>query len=56
MHLTSLYLLDIISSLVARWFELDGVDQAPERPAVPGVPKPPSSRCLDKVEEKELLR
>jgi hypothetical protein len=55
-HLTSLYLLDIIASLVARRFELAGVGRAPGRAAVPGVPEPPSSRRLDKVEEEELLR
>jgi hypothetical protein len=49
-------LLDIISSLVARRFELAGVGRAPERAAVPGVPASPSSRRLDVVEEEELLR
>jgi hypothetical protein len=56
MHLTSLYLLDIISSLVARRFELAGVDRAPERPAVPGVPEPPASCSQDEVDEETLLR
>jgi hypothetical protein len=50
------YLLDIISSLVGRRFELAGVGRAPERAAVPGVPAAPSSFRLDKVEEEELLR
>jgi hypothetical protein len=35
MHLTSLYLLDIISSLVARRFELAGVGRAPGRQPFP---------------------
>jgi hypothetical protein len=49
-------LLDIISSLVARRFELAGAGRAPGRPRVPGVPEPPASCRLDEVEEEKLLR
>jgi hypothetical protein len=55
-HTTILYLLDIVSLEVASWFELAGAGRAPGRPDIPGVPEPPSSRRLDKVEEEELLR
>jgi hypothetical protein len=56
MHTTTLSLLDILFSLVARRFELAGVDRAPGRPRVPGVPEPPSSCRQYKVEEEEILR
>jgi hypothetical protein len=51
MHLTSLSLLDIVSHSVASWFELAGADRTPGRPAVPGVPEPPSSFHLYQAEE-----
>jgi hypothetical protein len=56
MHTTSLSLLDIVSHSFASWFELAGAGQAPGRPAVPGVPVPPSSCRLDEVDKEKICR
>jgi hypothetical protein len=47
---------DNLSDSLLPLFELAGAGRAPGRPAVPGVPAPPSSYRLDEVEEEKPHR